>query len=148
LSLWRMLCRRIFSANIISVNAKALFPFAFSLYGERSATDCLGIHCLFLRRIVIETINASFFNTHAFSNVSQFTARSWFIRTDYFSWKDSPRIVLLRESSSMLNRRDSVTREKVMPFWCASLRERISISSVDLLKQRTIVLLKGKAWLI
>lgn len=45
-----------------------------SLRRKKSATDCLG-ELLFLRRIVIETINASSFHTHASSNVSQFPAR-------------------------------------------------------------------------
>jgi len=105
-----MLRRQIFSANIISVNAKALFPFAFSLYGEKVRYR-LGIHCLFLRRIVRN-------NQHEFLQHACFLEyrnspldRDSFGRIT-FHGKESPRIALLRESSLMLNRRDSVTSRK------------------------------------
>lgn len=113
-----MLRRRIFFRERRISQCESSIPVRlFALRRKGPLQIASASHCLFLRRIVIETIIASFFNTHAFPRTyCNFPARSWYTRTDYFSRKESPQIAVhpLPQSSPVLNRRDSVTRERTM----------------------------------
>lgn len=115
-----MLRRRIFFRECQISQCESSIPIRlFALRRKSPLQIAWASRCLFLRWIVIETIIANFFNTHAFPwTYCNFPVQSWFTRTNYFSRKESLQIAIPLSQSFLLNRRDSVICERTTTFWC------------------------------